>query len=46
MSPLFWLMEAQMGQLKPFFQKRHGKPKADDRQVLIGIIFINHNGLR
>ena len=46
MSDLFWLTEAQMLRLEPFFPKPHGKPHVDDRRVLIGIIFINRNGLR
>ena len=45
-SNLFWLTEAQMERLKPFFPKSHGKPRVDDRRVLSGIIFINRNGLR
>ena len=46
MSNLFWLSEAQMARLKPFFPKSHGRPRVDDRRVLSGIIFINRNGLR
>jgi hypothetical protein len=46
MSKLFWLTEAQMARLEPFFPKSHGKPRVDDRRVLSGIIFINRNGLR
>ena len=46
MSDLFWLTEAQIERLKPFFPKSHGKPRVDDRKVLSGIIFINRNGLR
>lgn len=46
MSNLFWLSEAQMARLQPFFPKSHGKPRVDDRRVLSGIIFINRNGLR
>ncbi len=46
MSNLFWLTEAQMARLEPFFPKSHGKPRVDDRRVLSGIIFINSNGLR
>ena len=42
----FWLTDAQMARLQPFFPKSHGKPRVDDRRVLSGIIFINHNGLR
>jgi transposase len=46
MSDLFWLTEAQMERLRPFFPKPHGKPRVDDRRVLSGIIFVNRNGLR
>lgn len=46
MSDLFWLTDAQMARLEPFFPKSRGKPRVDDRRVLGGIIFINHNGLR
>lgn len=34
MSDLFWLTDAQMARLEPFFPKSHGKPRADDRRVL------------
>ena len=46
MSNLFWLSEAQIARLEPFFPKPHGKPRVDDLRVLSGIIFINRNGLR
>ena len=46
MSNLFWLSDAQMERLRPFFPKSHGKPRVDDRRVLSGIIFVNRNGLR
>ncbi len=46
MSNLFWLTEAQMARLRPFFPKSHGHPRVDDLRVLSGIIFINRNGLR
>ena len=46
MSNLFWLTDAQMARLQPFFPKSHGKPRVDDRRILSGIIFINRNGLR
>lgn len=45
MTNLFWLTDAQMARLEPFFPKSHGKPLVDDRRVLSGIIFINRNGL-
>jgi transposase len=46
MSDLYWLSDAQMAKLAPFFPKSHGKPRVDDKRVLSGIIFINRNGLR
>jgi len=46
MSDLYWLSEAQMERLRPYLPKSHGVPRVDDRRVLSGIIFINHNGLR
>ena len=36
MSNLYWLTDAQMERLKPFFPKSHGKPRVDDRRVLSG----------
>ena len=46
MSNLFWLTDAQMMRLAPFFPKGHGKPRVDDRPVLSGMIFVNLNWLR
>ena len=46
MSELFWLSDAQMARLKPFFPKSHGKPRVDDRRVLSSIIVINRKGVR
>ena len=46
MSNLFWLTDAQMARLRPFFLKSHGVPRVDDRRVFSGIIFINRNRLR
>jgi transposase len=37
MSNMFWLTEAQMARLQPFFPKSHGKPRVDDLRVLSGI---------
>ncbi len=36
MSDLFWLGDAQMARLEPFFPRSHGKPRVDDRRVLSG----------
>lgn len=46
MSNLYWLTDAQMERLKPFFPRATESPRVDDRRVLSGIIFINRNGLR
>ena len=46
MSDLFWLTDAQMARMAPFFPKSHGKSRVDDRRVLSEIIFIIRNGLR
>ena len=46
MGDLYWLTDAQMARLNPFFPVSHGVPRVDDRRVLSGIIFINRNGLR
>ena len=46
MSNLYWLTEAQMERLRPYFPKSRGRPRVDDLRVLSGIIFINRNGLR
>ena len=45
MSELYWLTNAQMERLRPFFPKSRGRPRVDDRRVLSGIIFIQRNGL-
>lgn len=37
MSNLFWLTDAQMARLEPFFPKSHGRPRVDDRRVLSGM---------
>lgn len=46
MSGHFWLTDAQMERLRPFFPKSRGKPPVDDRRVLSGIIYIKKNGLQ
>ncbi len=46
MSGRFWLSDAQMERLRPFFPKSRGKPRVDDRRVLSGIIYIQKNGLQ
>jgi len=34
MSDLFWLTDAQMAGLSPYFPKSHGTPRADDQRYL------------
>ena len=46
MSDLFWLTDAQMERLKPFFPLSHGVRRVDDNRVLSGMIFVNRNELR
>lgn len=46
MDDLFWLDDAQMERLAPFFPKSRGRARVDDRRVLSGIVFVNRNGLR
>ncbi len=46
MGNLYWLSEAQMARLRPYFPKSRGRARVDDLRVLSGIIFINRNGLR
>ncbi|APX21540.1 IS5 family transposase [Salipiger profundus] len=45
-SNLFWLTQEPLERLRPFFPGSHGRPRVDDRRVLIGVIDINHNDLR
>jgi transposase len=42
----FWLAHEQVERLRPHFPKARGKPRADDRRVLSGILFVLRNGLR
>ena len=34
MSDYFYLSEAQLNRIKPYFPKSHGVPRVDDRRVL------------
>jgi transposase len=45
MRNLFWLTDEQMARLRPYFPKRHGTPRLDDRRVLIDIFLYNINAL-
>ena len=46
MSDHFWLTEAQIERLKPYFPRSHGVPRVDDRRVLSGIIHVLKRGLQ
>ncbi len=46
MSDLFWLTEAQLARIEPYFPLAHGVPRVDDRKVVSSIIFVIRNGLR
>ena len=45
MSEVFWLTEAQVERLRPFFPRSRGRARVDDRRVLSGIIYVNRGGL-
>ena len=46
MSDQFWLTEAELKRIAPYFPKSHGVPRVDDRCVVSGIIYVIRNGLR
>lgn len=46
MGNLFWLSDAQLGRIEPYFPRSHGVPRVDDQKVISGIIFVLKNGLR
>jgi hypothetical protein len=33
MSDHYWLSEAQLERIKPYFPQSHGKPRVDDRRA-------------
>lgn len=45
MGEVFWLTEAQVERLRPFFPKSRGRARVDDGGVLSGIIYVNRGGL-
>ena len=45
MRNLYWLTEAQMQRLRPYFPKSRGRARVNDLRVLSGIIFMNRNGV-
>jgi hypothetical protein len=46
MSDKFWLTEAQLTPLKPYFPRSRGIPRVDDQRVISGIIHVIWNRLR
>jgi putative transposase len=40
MSNLYWLSEAQLERIKPYFPRSHGRPRVDDRRVISGIVHV------
>ena len=46
MADQFWLSEAQLKIIEPYFPLSHGVPRVDDRKVISGIIHVIKNGLR
>jgi putative transposase len=46
MSDQYWLSEAQLERIKPYFPLSHGRPRVDDRRVISGIVQVIRNDLR
>ncbi len=46
MSDHYWLSEAQIKRIKPYFPRSHGVPRVEDRRVLSGIIHVLKRGLQ
>ena len=46
MADSFWLSDAQMARIEPFFPLSHGIARVDDRRVLSGIIHVIRTGMR
>ena len=46
MPDLFYLTEAQLLNMKPYFPKSHGVPRVDDLRVISGIIHVLKIGLQ
>lgn len=42
MRTLFYLSESQMERISPFFPRSHGIPRADDRHVVSGILYVTN----
>jgi len=46
MSDLFYLNEAQLNLIKPYFPRSHGVARVDDLRVISGIIHVIKRGLQ
>ena len=46
MRDLYWLSEAQLKLIQPYFPPSRGVPRVDDRRVISGIIFVLKRGLQ
>ena len=46
MSDHFWLTQAQLKRIEPYFPLSHGVPRVDDRRVISGIIHVIKRGLQ
>ncbi len=46
MNDHFWLTQAQLDRIKPYFPLSHGIPRVDDRRVISGIIHVIKRGLQ
>jgi putative transposase len=46
MSDQYWLSQAQLERIKPYFPLSDGRPRVDDRSVMRGIVHVIFNGLR
>ena len=45
MADLFWLTEAQVARISPFFPLSHGVPRVDGQRVVSGIIHWSRMGV-
>ena len=46
MDDSFWLSDAQMARIEPYFPLSHGIARVDDRRVLSGIVHVIRTGMR
>ena len=46
MTDLFWLSDAQLDRIRPYFPLAHGVPRVDDARVISGIVHVLKSGCR